>query len=206
VLLSHKIPNLRWGRRWAARIAVASILIAAYVPTVRQLYSPVLLGYDIDYTLGRNGFVALAPFCEDRPGIVLAQHDDGDFIRYHTDCAVIANNMIITPQHEQKVRQSEQLLSLSAGELRAKAPWVDYVLVRWDQSILDPKIHDQIMERHAHDLRGELLLPAAPPPGYELLYEVLATRSDARKMPYLRVFRIHRARPTERVLAGRTAH
>jgi asparagine N-glycosylation enzyme membrane subunit Stt3 len=191
VLLSHKIPNLRWGQRWAARAAVASILIAAYIPAVRQLYSPVLLGHDIDYTLGRNGFIALAPFCEAQPGIVLAQHDDGHFIRYHTDCAVISNNMIITPQHERKVRQSEDLLSLSAGELRAKAPWVDYVLVRWDQSILDPTLHDRTMERHAHDLRGELLFPTAAPPGYDLLYELLATRSDARRMPYLRIFRIH---------------
>ncbi len=37
---------------------------------------------------------------------------DGHYIRFHTDCSVIANNFLVTPQHEQKYMEASRLLSM----------------------------------------------------------------------------------------------
>jgi hypothetical protein len=68
--------------------------------------------------------------CAKEPGIVLADNDAGHYIRYFTDCSVIADNFLLTKQHEQKIDQIDYLTSLSAAELPKKAPYVRYLLLR----------------------------------------------------------------------------
>ena len=42
---------------------------------------------------------ALGAACRKAPGVVLADPNDGHPIRYHSECSVIADNFITTPQH-----------------------------------------------------------------------------------------------------------
>ena len=43
----------------------------------------------------------------------------GHYIRYYTDCPVIANNFLLTPQHFRKMDEVGALFSLSAATLVA---------------------------------------------------------------------------------------
>ena len=86
---------------------------------------------------GYANFRALRPILEDLrkacaqdPGIVLADNDAGHYIRYYTDCSVIANNFLLTRQHEQKIKQIDYLTSVPATALPGIAPFVRYILLR----------------------------------------------------------------------------
>jgi hypothetical protein len=192
VLLARWLPSLRPRRRRVTIGAAGLVLVGAYLGPWQYLSQPRTLGNDVNYALARNAFLAMANACAQRPGVVLADHGDGHYIRYHTECAVIANNMIITPLHEEKVKQAAELLAMSPGELRRKAPWIDYVCVRWGHAIFNPATHDQTMRRHTADMQSLLLIDKdAFPDGFELLDEARVTRSDGRELPYLRFFRVH---------------
>ena len=85
---------------------------------------------------GDGSFRALRPIlgdlrkaCAEDPGIVLADNDAGHYIRYYTDCPVIANNFF-DAQHEQKIELMDYLTSLPATALPHTPPFVRYVLVR----------------------------------------------------------------------------
>lgn len=82
------------------------------------------------YEMTRALYPVLARACVERPGIVLASWDDGHYVRYHTQCSVIADNFMLTPQHVRKYKEVEQLLALSPEELLTSAPHVRYVLAR----------------------------------------------------------------------------
>ena len=61
------------------------------------------------------------------PGFVLARFGDGHYLRFHTNCAVIANNMIMTRQHLERIALTETLFDLTPAVRRTTYPWIDYV-------------------------------------------------------------------------------
>ena len=56
----------------------------------------------------------MAEACRRAPGAVLAAPSVGHYVRFHTDCGVIANNFLTTSQHLRKIALARQLL---AGDL-----------------------------------------------------------------------------------------
>ena len=46
--------------------------------------------------------------------------DSGHYIRYYTECSVMADNFLLTAQHMQKVDEAQRLFSLPAAELAGK--------------------------------------------------------------------------------------
>jgi len=71
--------------------------------------------------------------CADKPGTVLADNNFGHYIRFHSSCSVIANNFLMTALHEKKIREINQLLSLSPEEFLSQAPeGVRYIFARLD--------------------------------------------------------------------------
>jgi hypothetical protein len=91
------------------------------------------LGLDPAYEDTFGFFDVLAKACDSYPGIAFADNNFGHYIRYHTDCSVIANNFLMTPLHEEKVRQMQELMRLSPEEFLARAPAeVRYIFARLD--------------------------------------------------------------------------
>jgi hypothetical protein len=71
----------------------------------------------------------LSQLCHERPGLVLADIEAGHWIRYHTDCSVMANVFLLTPQHAAKVRENTHLLLLTPQQLIEERKDIRYVLV-----------------------------------------------------------------------------
>jgi hypothetical protein len=126
------------------------------------------LANDIYYQISQTIYPVLASACRQDPGTVLAQPFDGHYIRFHTDCSVIANNFLVTPQHEQKYMEASRLLSMSATQMFAAAPGVKYVFVqRYNLSKVLPNGKIEFVPR------GDPQNPDLP-----LVRELLAARSD----------------------------
>jgi len=172
------------------------VMLAAQAPGIARLNVKLTPGGDISYQLLRNLYLDLGRRCEQAPGVVLAEHDSGHYISFHSACSVIADNFILTPQHEQKLLLADTLMRGTVDELLSKAPYVRYVLV---QRADDPTRAQRsaCWPRCAANagLPHELLEVTTPfPSRLHLLAEQLVMR-DGRKEPLARLFEILPAPP-----------
>ena len=183
------------GRRTVA--LVLTLYALAYLPPiVGQLFLPHPVAGDSAYEYMRAIFPPLKQACDARPGTVLAVSNDGHFIRYHSECSVIANNFILTGQQEQKIGESKRLLALSPAEFLAAGSGVRYVLAHAEPALVR-YVDGRIGEASAEFVRStnprlvsDLLLtdPAALPPRLKLLSQLRGSE-DAR-LAYVRLFEV----------------
>ncbi len=183
--------------RVAAMAALCAVLAFAYSPGVlHRLFQPTVLAGDPFYQATRKIYTSLAEECRHAPGTTLANPFDGHYVRYHTDCSVIANPFFVTPQHERKLAENVRLMNLPAAQLAANAPYVRYVFVR--RNTLFYQASDgtiQLMPKGVpgtHDLPlvDELLStqPDALPPHFRLLKELYFPGFET--WPYARLFAV----------------
>lgn len=118
------------ARQLAAGAALTLLVSASYaLPVKDRLFAEQEPGNDVYYGLTRSAYPVLRKLCSDAPGVVLAGSDAGNYIRYHTDCSVIANNFLLTPQHAAKVAELNARLEMTPDELLRAEPRIRYVLI-----------------------------------------------------------------------------
>jgi len=135
-----------WRPRLDRRVTVATIAVfaLALAPTRAVWSAQWALGNSIAYSSIRSLFPRLAELCNDRPGIVLSDIDAGHWVRYHSECSVIANVFLLTPQHAAKVAESNHLLELSPAQLLAARRDVRYVIANHSVQVsVDAQQHEQ---------------------------------------------------------------
>jgi hypothetical protein len=203
--LALYLPLLAFADRRASRterrlplVVATAVLIVAYYPAARYgLAGGGNLGNDIYYRMTRLAMPALAEACQEDPGIVLARPNEGHYIRYHTDCSVIANNFLLTEQHFEAVRRVSAMFNMTPAELLASEFPVKYVLVRARGIVLvraDGSV-DLVPREEAtvvSDRLSDALLwsdPADVPPGFRLLQEI---RVPGGAYQYARIWKIER--------------
>jgi hypothetical protein len=179
---------------WAGAAVATAI---AYAPGVTaHIFEQQVIAGDPNYVVTSQLYVPFARECERAPGVALANPDDGHYVRFHTKCAVIGNNFLLTRQHAEKVAYARKLLSMPAGELEKAAPFVRYVYVRRDSMFFStpdgqldfapgdyPTLPDLPMVR---ELLGAD--PARLPPHFRMVYELRLNGVNG--APYARLFAI----------------
>jgi hypothetical protein len=179
-----------WHRRTLMLAAVVTMI--AYLPVLPRLTKSPPPGMHSDYAIVRSIYPLIAEQCRKQPGVILADYNDGHYLRFHTDCDVIANNFVMSPIHFEKIALSDRLLSSSTATLLdERYAWIDYVYVRRDDNILATVDADEI-RRANRGLRGELLFNPVPPDGFEIIGEVSARDPAATHPIIARAFRIRR--------------
>ncbi|MFQ5610489.1 MAG: hypothetical protein ACE5F8_09520, partial [Woeseiaceae bacterium] len=148
-----------------------------------------------DYAASHSIFASLAAACAAQLGAVWSYGDDGHPIRYHTDCGVLTNNFLITPQHRRKMAEAGEYLAMTPRQFVDAAPHLRYVLVRMVQ--LFEHTADGLRSRTASEVaaRNAPLFVALTfddnlPSEYRLVDELRL--DDERTFPYIRVFEIVR--------------
>lgn len=183
----HRRPDLR--KKIFLAMTIAAVLM--YAPALRyQLFAPMPAANDAYFEGAHPLYLTLRKECEREPGMVLADSNAGHPIRYYTDCSVIANNFLLTPQHFAKLDEADRLFSLSPAELAQQQPRIKYLLIRARAMRLteDGSVQYQLFFSHTAGLASELLFSdaSALPRGYTLLQEM----SFSGRAPYARLFRI----------------
>jgi hypothetical protein len=199
LVLAQEIGANQPERHRQALLVTSLLLVLAYAPVIRhELVAP-------GPVAGERWFKPLYPIfsplhaaCAKDPGIVLADINAGHYIRYFTDCSVIANPFLLTAQHFHKADQVDQLFSLPAEQLPKQAPFVKYVLARAGD--IKAKGADEFdynfYGRLAPGLSRTLLLGSAQsiPPEFKLLYEVTmfmrVPGGGTREVPYAKLYKI----------------
>lgn len=176
------------------------LLVLAYVPVIRHaLIAPVPHAGDEWFDHLYPALPVLREACAKDPGVVLADNNAGHYIRYFTNCSVIANNFLLTEQQFSKIAEMKRLFSLSPRELPSHAPWVKYVLARPEN------IEEQSNGHFTYTFAGDatrlpeaLLLATQPdlPPEFTLLFQsVIQVRGKTvQNVPYARLYKIEPAK------------
>jgi len=204
--LALYLPLMAFADRLASRtnrrmplVVATLVLVVAYYPPVRHgLAGGGNLGNDIYYRMTRLAMPALARACQEDPGIVLARNNEGHYIRYHTDCSVIANNFLLTEQHFEAVRRVGAMFDMTPTELLASDLPVKYVLARARGIVLvreDGSVDIVPREEAAFvsDRLTDALLwsdPADVPAGFRLVQEI---KVPGGAYQYARVWKIERS-------------
>ena len=171
LLLAGPWERYASGRRAITLLSLTLITVAAYAPTWDRLMHRPGPARDREYDVVRRIYPYFADRCRTLPGIVLADPNDGHHITFHTDCSVVANMMIITPQHERKVRLVDRLMALPLAEVRTAAPYVRYIFVWDDRPFWAPGLRQDTPR--SGPLTGEILgLPLPPPEGLRIVAEL----------------------------------
>ena len=181
-----------------ASVGIATLAIAISLqPAVKnRLFLRYPPGNTVDYAATRSLYPDLAEECARESGIAISYNDDGHYIRYHTDCSVISNNFLMTPQHEQKVVELDALLQMDPEQLLVEAPHVDYIFARLFQIFsadldgrVEPAPISHIVSVNA-PLFVALMFADELPKEYVLLDEVRL--EDERDFAFGRVYKIVR--------------
>jgi hypothetical protein len=188
----------RWPtRRRQIMLAATLGFVLAYWMPVRfyLLGPPPLPAADESFAKLHPILKTLKEACAKDPGIVLSDNDAGHYIRYYTECSVIANNFLLTRQHEEKIRQIDYLTSLSADELPTVAPYVRYVLLR-PVNVVDTGNNTVTYTSYSPKsapLVDQLLLKpvAGVPANYVLLNQAsLVDTRTHESLPYIRLYKV----------------
>ena len=180
----------RKGLGGSAQVLVALLVVAlAFQPSLRQrlfiVYAP---GADLDYANTRILQKDLEGHCRSDPGVILANHDDGNSLLFHTDCSVIANNFILREEDEKKIAEISQLMMLTPEQLRETRPDIRYLFLRAKSFSIFVEGREQIATSNA--IGAALLTDAKPPEGFTLIREIQKSLDDA--SPYARLYKIER--------------
>jgi hypothetical protein len=138
LLVGIQYLGIRFERRRLA-ISVASILLLAsafYLPIHDRLFPKLTAGLDSHYRVVAGLMPDLQELCEERPGVVMAWNDVGHYVRYHTECSVIANNFLLTPLHSAKVGEIDHLASLTVDQLLNERPDISYIIANYPTLVL----------------------------------------------------------------------
>ncbi|MEM6810659.1 MAG: hypothetical protein AAGA41_13680 [Pseudomonadota bacterium] len=187
-----------------AGTAVATLIVVAISVQPQlsgQLFADQPAGlrraYEMSYTL----YAPLADACSEQPGLVIAGNNDGHPVRYHTDCSVLANNFVLTPQHEAKLAQLGELTSMTPEAFLAAAPeGTRYVLSQIEGLYVFQGgrigLRDIDTVRRINPALFIALAEAtAPVAGFELVAEVRFNMpGDPRGLPVAQLYRLDTAR------------
>jgi asparagine N-glycosylation enzyme membrane subunit Stt3 len=197
LVIVEDVVRARMQQRKLIMLATSLTLLLAFALPLRwAVAAPAQPAGDADFPGMRVVLGDLRKACAKEPGIVLADNDVGHYIRYYTECSVIANNFLLTRQQEQKIEQIDYLTSLTAEALPVKAPYVRYVLLRPVNVIATEAGYTYVSfsPKEAQLLTDLLLKPLdqvhAP---YTLLREAkMNTKTDGKTIPLIRLYRVER--------------
>ncbi|MGB5579794.1 MAG: hypothetical protein WBM68_04465 [Woeseia sp.] len=181
-------------------VAFASMLVFAvmFQPPLRgPLFVTYPLGGDHIYAQTYSLLKPLREHCKQKPGVVAAASQFGHYIRFHSDCSVIANNFLLTPLHFAKVAEVNSLFHMTPQELRAARPDVRYVLAFLSDAYemrdgqVRFKAFDDIAERNPALILG-LFFAETPATGFNGIGEVSVDTGAGQKVVLARLYEIVR--------------
>ena len=128
--------------------------------------------------------------CDNDTGIILAPAEVGHYLRYFTNCSIIANSFIMDPKDFKFLRKTKQLLDMNSQQLYSYQEDIKYLFLFREDNIymnLPDKEVDSINSR----LTKELIFSDVFPDNYKLLYEI---KVDIKNKQYVfaRAFKIIR--------------
>lgn len=128
LLVAKELAAAKPAWRHAVSASAVVLFVVSFLPTRDAWGTTFALGSHLAYPNLQAIWPRFAQLCHERPGIVLADIEAGHWIRYHTDCSVMSNVFLLTPQHAEKARENAHLMMLTPQQLLDERKDIRYVL------------------------------------------------------------------------------
>jgi hypothetical protein len=189
-IVAAKLAAERWrGVSRKLGLAMTAFFLVMFFPTHRHWTVHWTLGTYTGYAQIRTAFPFMHEACRRRPGVVLAGLDAGHWVRYHSDCSVIGDAFLLTPQHAAKAYLTVELMRDSPEQLLHAPIKITYVFVHHAIDMfpgMPERDLDELRSR-MQPLEARLLGPLTGlPPQYKVLWEGLTPKRQI----YGRLFEI----------------
>jgi hypothetical protein len=175
--------------------ALIAFAIAFRPPLSGKLFVEHSLAGDHLYEDTQPLYALLEEACDDNPGVVAAAAQFGHYIRFHTDCPVIANNFLLTEQHYEKVQLANSLFHMSVDQIRTEQPEVRYILAFLANTYF--QYEGNLYLREFDDIRSEnptlineLMLSDQPTANVVVIGEVYVDPEAEKKIPLAGIYQI----------------
>lgn len=175
--------------------ALVTFAIAFRPPLSGKLFEEHAIAGDHLYAATQPLYAVLDKACDENPGVVAAAAQFGHYIRFHTDCSVIANNFLLTEQHFEKVRLANSLFHLSVDQIRTEQPDVRYILAFLANTYFQHE--GKLYLREFDDIRStnpvlvnELMLSDQLPANVVVIGEIYVDPAADRKIPLAGIYAI----------------
>jgi hypothetical protein len=195
LVIDAACPGVR-ARAIAACIAALALAGCSFQGLRHRVFAPHVLSEEANYSATWQMYGPLAAHCARKPGLVLAHPYQGNYLRFHTNCSVIADGFLTTPFDVEKYQEADRLLHLHASELPKAAPTVRYVFVQRAVIFITDAARNAVFAPGEYAGAPDLPLvhdllagnEADLPPEYELIFEM---RQSPMEPAYARVLEIH---------------
>lgn len=158
------------------------LVVGCFIGPFNRLYETRPLG-------GQGAYRALFPFyqaigrqCQLQPGVLLAHPDEGHYLRFHTDCVIVASNLLATPRDFEYRALAFEVLQLSLVELVQQYDWIDYIYARREDGFL-PGLDDATVRAMNRGVREDILLQETPGQ-VQVLFEIATENGPFVRMVY----------------------
>ncbi|MCP4875427.1 MAG: hypothetical protein GY896_08130 [Gammaproteobacteria bacterium] len=174
------IQNWKQAGQEHKLIITILLFIGCFIGPINRLNETRPLG-------GQGAYRALLPFyqaigrqCQTLPGVLLAHPDEGHYLRFHSDCVIVASNLLATPKDFEYRALAFKLFQMPLAQLLQQNDWVDYIYVRREDGFL-PNLDAAAITAMNRGLRENILLKGTPDQ-VKLLYEI-----PTQKGPFVRL-------------------
>lgn len=195
VLVQSFQARLNLSRPVVALGIVATLAIALQPGLAGGLFTRYHVGGDHFYEVAAPLFQNLSRECATKPGTVIASHQLGHYVRFHSACSVVANNFLLTEQHFEKAGQVAAMFDESPQAFRGTLQEPVYLLAfLWGAlDIRGGTVNIETVETIQMQnprLLVELFFGDPSPAGYEIINHVSIEAKAGQKYPIARLYRV----------------
>ena len=144
--------------RWSASLLVLAL---CFIGPIQALQQTKPLGGQAAYRALFPFYQAMQNVCGPNPGVLLAHPDEGHYLRYYTNCRIVANNLLATRRDFEYRAMANDLLQMPLQELLRTHDWVDYIYVRREDG-MNPNLTESQVRAVNRGLREDILLTPQP--------------------------------------------
>jgi len=177
------VQNWKYEKQGHKIIMTLLLFAACFIGPFNRLHEPRPLG-------GQGVYRALLPFyqavgrqCHADPGVLLAHPDEGHYLRYHSDCRIVASNLLAAPRDFEYRALAFELFQMSVADLKQEHDWIDYIYARREDGLL-PGLSEASVRAMNRGLREDILLRETPSAG-QVLFEMATDRGPFARMVYI---------------------
>lgn len=185
-LTVNRILSLSVGNEYTRILAAVLVAISVLAPLGVLKRVEVPLANSFNYMVTKDLYAVMKPLCDESPGVILANWDDGHYVTFHTGCSVIATTMLITQEHVEKVAQLDQFMRMRPEVIVKEFPWIKHFFVHDTRRFTISA--ERLAETGTVPVLVSELLTSRNHEGLELVDELVVRLTDGQEQPYARVF------------------
>jgi hypothetical protein len=159
------------------------LFVGCFIGPFNRLYETRSLGGQGAYRVLFPFYQAIGKQCQAQPGVLLAHPDEGHYLRFYTDCVIVASNLLATPRDFEYKALAFKAFQLPLADMVQQYDWIDYIYARREDGFL-PGLDEAAVRAMNRGVREDILLQETPGQ-VQVLFEIATEQGPFVRMVYI---------------------